>query len=104
LRLEDHLDLRPQRPEIRLVHRSDIGAVIEKPAGRRLDEADQRPADRGLAGAGLADDRQRRPARNDEVDAFDNLDHRRRPEHRLRRTVGQRHPQALQRDQRRAHR
>ena len=89
--LEDHLDPGAQRPERNFVHAADVEPVVEEVAAARFDEADQRPPDRRLARAGFADDGERRAARNVEVDAFDDLDHWRRPEQRLCRAVRQRY-------------
>ena len=58
-----------------LVERGDVAAVEDDRAGRRRDEPEQRAAERGLAGAGLADDADGLAAADRDVDA---VQHRRR--------------------------
>src|SRR6266576_7272709 len=53
--LEDHLHAPPQGPQLLLVQLGDVLAVEDDAAVRRLVEPQNRPADRRLAAAGLAD-------------------------------------------------
>ena len=73
--LEDHLHAPAQRPPRALVERADVDAVEQDRAGRRHDETEQRPAERGLAGAGLADNADGLALADRDVDA---VEHRRR--------------------------
>ena len=53
--LKDHLHAPAQRPPRPLVERGNIIAVEYDRARGRLDQAEQRASERGLAGTGLAD-------------------------------------------------
>ena len=71
--LEDHLDARAQRPHLGLAEAADLDAVELNAAGGRLQQPHQQPAERGLAGAGLADEAEHGAARHGEVDPLDHL-------------------------------
>ena len=53
--LEHHLQLLAQRAQLTLAHLPDVPAAVGDHAPRRLDQAQQRPPERRLAGTGLAD-------------------------------------------------
>ena len=71
--LEDHLHPLPQRPQLALAHVRDVGAVEEDRAAGGLVQAQQRPADRRLAAARLADEPERLAALDRQRDAVDRL-------------------------------
>ena len=72
--LEDHLHPPPQRPQVALAERREILPVEGDPPGRRLVQADDRPADRGLAAARFTDEPERLAALDRERDIVDRLD------------------------------
>ena len=72
--LEDHLHPPAQRPQLPLAKVGDVAAVEDNPPSRRLVEADDRPADGGLAAAGLADEAQSLAAADRHRDAVDRPD------------------------------
>ena len=67
--LKDHLHATAQRSARFFVKRGDIAAVEDDRARDRLDQPKQRPAQRGLAGAGLADNTDRLAFADVNVDA-----------------------------------
>jgi hypothetical protein len=77
--LEDHLEARARRPQRLALEVGDVAALEEDAPVRDRLRADQRPAERGLAAAALADERQRLALRDGEVDGADGLHRRRRP-------------------------
>ena len=72
-------------------------------AAARPDEAYHGAADGGLARARLPDEAERTAARDVEVDAVHDLDHRRRAEQRLSAPVGEGHAKALEANQWQGH-
>ena len=89
--VEEHgrlLDERDRLPQRRQVERPQVGAVHAHAAARRVVEAAEEQAERGLAAARRADDRDVPPARDRERDV---------PEHRRAGLVGERHVAELER-------
>ena len=72
--LEDHLELAPPLPQVLALERQEVLAVERDRARQRLRDAHDRPADRGLARARLADEPERLAARDGERDAVDRVD------------------------------
>ena len=72
--LEDHLHPPPQRSHPLGAEVADVLAVEDDPAGRGLVQAQQRPAERGLAAARLAHQPERLAAPDIERDAVHRLD------------------------------
>jgi hypothetical protein len=77
--LEDDLHAAPVRLELRAAQPRDVLAVEDDRPRRRLDEAQEEPADGRLAAARLTDEADRLAAADDEVDAVDRLDRPDRP-------------------------
>ncbi len=71
--LEDHLHPPAQRPHLALAQVRDVGAVEADRAAGRLVQAQQRPADRRLAAARLADEPERLAALDRQRDAVDRV-------------------------------
>jgi hypothetical protein len=69
--LEDHLHAPAGPAQLLALERRQVDPVEAHRAGGRLDEAQDRPAERRLAAARLADEPERRPAPDVEVDAVD---------------------------------
>ncbi len=72
--LEDHLQLAPERPQLPLPDRRQLGALEEDRACRGPGEPDDRAAQRGLPTPGLTDQAERLPGIQVEVDTIDGLD------------------------------
>ena len=72
--LEDHLHAPAQRPQGALAEVRDVLAVEDHVPVRGLVEAQDRPAERGLAAAGLAHEPERLAALDGEGDVVDGLD------------------------------
>ena len=72
--LEDHLHAPAQRPQGALAQVRDVLPVEDHVAVRRLVQAQDRPAERGLAAAGLADEPERLATLDGEGDVVDGLD------------------------------
>ena len=72
--LEDHLHAPAQRPQLRLAERRDVLPVELDAPGGRLVQADDRPPDRRLPAARLADEPERLAALDRQRDAVDGLD------------------------------
>ena len=90
--LKDHLHAAAQWPAGALVERGDVGAVEhDRPRGRR-DQTEQRAAERGLAGAGLADDADGLALADGEIDAVQDRRRRALGGERRRRAANRRPP------------
>ena len=72
--LEDHLHLRPQRPQRAALEPGDVAALELDRAGGRIVEPQDRAAGGGLAAAGLADEPERLALADLEADVVDRLD------------------------------
>ena len=72
--LEDDLHLPPVGAQLRLAEMRDVGAVDRDAAGGRLDQPQDRAADRGLAAAGFADQRERLAGADFQRHAVDRVD------------------------------
>src|SRR5262249_43244126 len=92
-----------QRPERPLVAPGDIAPVIAKLTAGRRQQPNHRPAKRGLARAGFADEPERMPTRDVEIDAPHDVDERRRTKDTLPEPIWKGHAQAAQTEQRLAH-
>ena len=71
--LKNHLDARTQRAQFSFAEPADLDAIELDAAGGRLKQTHQQAAERGLAGAGFADEAEHRSTRHSEIDAFDDL-------------------------------
>src|SRR5262249_31646675 len=74
--LEDDLHLLPQRPQLATPELRDRAAAVPDVAGRRLEQADDRAAERGLAAPRLADEAEGLSLANGERDVVDRMDPR----------------------------
>ena len=72
--LEDDLHLPPVGAQLPLVEMRDVGAVDPDPARGRLDQAEDRAPDGGLAAAGFADQRQCLAGADRKADAVNRVD------------------------------
>src|SRR5947207_10001297 len=72
--LEDHLHPPAQRPQLVLAERGDVAPVEHDAAARRLVEAQDRAAERGLPATGLANQAEGLAAPDRERDPVDRLD------------------------------
>src|SRR5262249_44328943 len=79
--LEDQLHVAALGLQLALRQRRQVGALEEDVAAGRLEQPQDRAAERGLAAAGLADEADRLAAPDGEVDAVDGLDVRDRLAH-----------------------
>ena len=71
--LEDHLDLRAQRPHAPLGELGDVPAVEDDPAGGDIMQPGDAPGQGRLAASGLADDAERLPARHRQAHAVNGV-------------------------------